>query len=33
VPEFVADPHDLRSIAIVVIVAFEKWEAVRGLGG
>jgi hypothetical protein len=33
VPEFLADPQDLRRVALVVIGAFEKWEAVRGLGG
>ncbi len=33
VPKFVEDPDDLRSIAKVVISAFEKWEAVQGLGG
>jgi hypothetical protein len=33
VPKFVEDPADLRSIAVVVIEAFEKWEAVQGLGG
>jgi hypothetical protein len=32
VPEFVADPQDLRQIALVVIGAFEKWEKVEGLG-
>jgi hypothetical protein len=33
VPKFVEDPADLRAIAVVVIEAFEKWEAVQGLGG
>ncbi len=33
VPKFVEDPEDLRGIASVVIAAFEKWEAVQGLGG
>lgn len=33
VPNFVEDPDDLRGIAMVVIGAFEKWEAVQGLGG
>jgi hypothetical protein len=33
VPKFVEDPADLRAIATVVIQAFEKWEAVEGLGG
>lgn len=32
VPKFVEDPSALRSIAAVVIEAFEKWEAVQGLG-
>jgi hypothetical protein len=32
VPEFVEDPADVRAIAMVVIEAFEKWEAVQGLG-
>ncbi len=32
VPKFVEDPADLRAIAMVVIQAFEKWEAVQGLG-
>jgi hypothetical protein len=32
VPDFVNDPADLREIAIVVIGALEKWEAVKGLG-
>jgi hypothetical protein len=32
VPDFVNDPEDLRDIAIVVIGALEKWEAVKGLG-
>jgi hypothetical protein len=32
VPKFVSDPHDIRSIAIVVIGAVEKWESVQGLG-
>lgn len=32
VPRFVEDPADLRAIATVVIEAFEKWEAVQGLG-
>jgi hypothetical protein len=32
VPKYVEDPDDLRSIATVVIAAFEKWEAVQGLG-
>jgi hypothetical protein len=32
VPKFVESPTDLRAIAIVVIEAFEKWEAVQGLG-
>lgn len=32
VPKYVEDPDDLRSIATVVITAFEKWEAVQGLG-
>jgi hypothetical protein len=29
---FVEHPDDLRPIARVVIAAFEKWEAVQGLG-
>lgn len=32
VPKFVEDPDDLRAMATVVIGAFEKWEAVQGLG-
>jgi hypothetical protein len=32
-PDFVADPEDLRSIALVIIGAREKWEDVEGLGG
>jgi hypothetical protein len=32
VPEFVADPEDLRQIATIVIAAREKWEDVKGLG-
>jgi hypothetical protein len=32
VPKFVEDPGDLRAIATVVVEAFEKWEAVQGLG-
>lgn len=32
VPKFVEAPDDLRSIASVVITAFENWEAVQGLG-
>jgi hypothetical protein len=32
VPKFVEDPEDLRAIAKIVIEAFEKWEAVQGLG-
>jgi hypothetical protein len=32
VPKFVEDPEDLRSVAAVVIGAFEKWQAVQGLG-
>jgi hypothetical protein len=32
VPDFVADPLDLRRIASVVIDALEKWEDVKGLG-
>jgi hypothetical protein len=32
VPKYVEDPDDLRSIASVVIGAFEKWEEVQGLG-
>jgi hypothetical protein len=32
VPDFVADPLDLRHIASVVIGALEKWEDVKGLG-
>jgi hypothetical protein len=32
VPDFVANPEDLRSIATVVIGALEKWESVKGLG-
>lgn len=32
VPEFVADPEDLRQIATIVIAALEKWEDVKGLG-
>jgi hypothetical protein len=32
VPDFVADPEDLRQIATVVIGAVEKWEDVKGLG-
>jgi hypothetical protein len=31
-PKFVEDPADLRTIATVVTEAFEKWEAVQGLG-
>jgi hypothetical protein len=31
-PMFVEHPDDLRRIARVVIAAFEKWEAVQGLG-
>jgi hypothetical protein len=31
-PKFVEDPEDLRAIATIVIEAFEKWEAVQGLG-
>jgi hypothetical protein len=31
-PKFVEDPEDLRAVAKVVIEAFEKWEAVQGLG-
>ena len=33
VPKYVEDPEDLRTIAKVVIEAFDKWEAVKGLGG
>jgi len=33
VPKFVEDPEDLRAMATVVIEAFQKWEAVQGLGG
>jgi hypothetical protein len=33
VPHFVSDPEDLRSIALLVIGAREKWEDVEGLGG
>jgi hypothetical protein len=33
VPDFVADPEDLRRIATVVIGAIEKWEEVKGVGG
>lgn len=33
VPQFVNDPEDVRSIAMVVIGALEKWENVQGLGG
>lgn len=32
VPKFVEDPEDLRAIVMVVIEAFEKWEAVQELG-
>ena len=32
VPDFVSDPEDLRSIALIVIGALEKWEQVKGLG-
>lgn len=32
VPDFVADPEDVRSIAKLVIGALEKWEDVEGLG-
>jgi hypothetical protein len=32
VPDFVADPEDLRGIAKIVIGAIEKWEDVKGLG-
>jgi hypothetical protein len=32
VPDFVADPEDLRRIAAIVIGALEKWEDVKGLG-
>jgi hypothetical protein len=32
VPQAVADPQDLRQIAVIVIEAFEKWEKVEGLG-
>jgi hypothetical protein len=32
VPDFVNDPQALRDIAMVVLGAFEKWEAVQGLG-
>jgi hypothetical protein len=32
VPAFVADPEDLRHVALVVIGALEKWERVEGLG-
>jgi hypothetical protein len=32
VPDFVNDPEDLRDVAVVVIGALEKWEAVQGLG-
>ena len=32
VPDFVADPEDLRSVALIVIRALEKWEAVEALG-
>lgn len=32
VPKFLNEPLDLRKIAIVVIEALEKWEAVQGLG-
>jgi hypothetical protein len=32
VPDFVNDPEDLRDIAVIVIGALEKWEAVKGLG-
>jgi hypothetical protein len=32
VPDFVADPEDLRSIATIVVGALEKWEDVKGLG-
>jgi hypothetical protein len=32
VPNFVEHPEDLRSIAIVVVGAWEKWGAVQGLG-
>lgn len=33
VPDFVNDPEDLRTIALVVINAREKWDDVKGLGG
>jgi hypothetical protein len=33
VPKFVENPEDLRAMATVVIEAFEKWEAVQGVGG
>ena len=33
VPKYVEDPEDLRAIAKIVIEAFDKWEAVQGLGG
>jgi hypothetical protein len=32
VPDFVNDPEDIRHMALVVIEALEKWEAVQGLG-
>lgn len=32
-PKFVENTEDLRAIAIVVIEALEKWEALKGLGG
>ena len=32
VPDFVADPEDLRCIATIVIGALERWEEVKGLG-
>jgi hypothetical protein len=31
-PIFVDDPDDLRAMAMIVIRALEKWEAVEGLG-
>jgi hypothetical protein len=32
VPDFVNDPEDLRTIALVVINAREKWDDVKGMG-
>jgi hypothetical protein len=32
-PKFVEDPTELRAVAMIVIEALEKWEALQGLGG